>query len=86
MDDEMGKGLQMKSQDELMDVQEEIWKEHEEFDNLNSNFAERLEERRKRKGKAVDKGDKEEEDKDNLNKNKKRLVTTQKQREDSDSE
>ncbi|GET52643.1 hypothetical protein GLOIN_2v1771474 [Rhizophagus irregularis DAOM 181602=DAOM 197198] len=48
MDDEMGKGLQMKSQDELMDVQEEIWKEHEEFDNLNSNFAERLEEVNKR--------------------------------------
>ncbi|GET61734.1 hypothetical protein GLOIN_2v1774312 [Rhizophagus irregularis DAOM 181602=DAOM 197198] len=66
----MGRGLQMKHQDELIGEE----KEHEELDLLNNNFSERLDERDSKK---------KIEDEDEINKNKKRLVTTQGQREDS---
>ncbi|PKK55509.1 hypothetical protein RhiirC2_802219 [Rhizophagus irregularis] len=61
--------------------------EHEELDNLNSNFTSRLEGITVNKGKAsVKTTDLETTGKDNVNKNKKHVVTTQGRRDDSDSE
>ncbi|PKY34230.1 hypothetical protein RhiirB3_453751 [Rhizophagus irregularis] len=61
--------------------------EHEELDNLNSNFTSRLEEITVNKGKAsVKTTDLETTGKDDVNKNKKHVVTTQGRRDDSDSE
>ncbi|CAB4409249.1 unnamed protein product [Rhizophagus irregularis] len=85
MEEDLGKGLKMKSQDELIDkfvdAKSEILstiprtqEEHEEPDNLNNNFSERLEELEKESSLPNEKG------------NKKRVVTTQGRRDDSDSE
>ncbi|PKY57511.1 hypothetical protein RhiirA4_478624 [Rhizophagus irregularis] len=43
MDEEIGKGLQMKSQDELIGENGPTEEEHRELDDLNNNFSERLE-------------------------------------------
>ncbi|PKB92891.1 hypothetical protein RhiirA5_443039 [Rhizophagus irregularis] len=119
MVEDLGKGLKIKLQDELIgdkgtykrktginrfkvptqtkkdkfvDAQSDILstilrteEEHADFDALNNNFSDRLNKIEKKldlpKGK-----DKKMEEKDDINKNKKRVVTTQGQREDSDSE
>ncbi|EXX68037.1 uncharacterized protein OCT59_000195 [Rhizophagus irregularis] len=78
--------------DKFVDAQSDILstiprteEEHADFDALNNNFSDRLNKIEKKldlpKGK-----DKKMEEKDDINKNKKRVVTTQGQREDSDSE
>uniref|UniRef100_U9U912 Uncharacterized protein n=1 Tax=Rhizophagus irregularis (strain DAOM 181602 / DAOM 197198 / MUCL 43194) TaxID=747089 RepID=U9U912_RHIID len=84
MEEDMGKGLQMKSQDELIgeedrfvDAKSDVLstiprtkEEHEELNVLNNNFSERLEEVNKISSLPEEKG-KTIEDKDKINKNKK---------------
>ncbi|GBC32737.2 hypothetical protein GLOIN_2v1767547 [Rhizophagus irregularis DAOM 181602=DAOM 197198] len=81
MEEDMGKGLQMKSQDELIDkfvdAKSDLLstiprtkEEHEELDNLNNNFSERLEDLNKKTSFPEGKGETiEDEDKINKNKN-----------------
>ncbi|PKB99968.1 hypothetical protein RhiirA5_370106 [Rhizophagus irregularis] len=59
--------------------------EHEELDDLNNKFSERLDNLEKKKDLSNKEGTTSKE-KNNFNKNKKRVVTTQGRREDSDSE
>ncbi|EXX53124.1 hypothetical protein RhiirA1_399694 [Rhizophagus irregularis] len=117
MEEDLGKGLQMKSQDELIG-KDGVYKkrtginkfivpthttskgdkfvdalssllstiprskeEHEELDDLNNKFSERLE--KKKQDDTIQEGTSSKE-KDKFNKNKKRVVTIQ--RNDSDSE
>ncbi|GBC34046.2 uncharacterized protein OCT59_019071 [Rhizophagus irregularis] len=89
MEEDMGKGLQMKSQDELIgeedrfvDAKSDVLstiprtkEEHEELNVLNNNFSERLEEVNKISSLPEEKG-KTIEDKDKINKNKKCVVMT----------
>ncbi|PKK58319.1 hypothetical protein RhiirC2_796507 [Rhizophagus irregularis] len=83
---------QTKSKDKFVDAKSDILstiptteEEHIELDELNNNFSERLEKIGKTSS-LPRKKDKKVEEEDKVNKNKKRVVTTQGQREDSDSE
>ncbi|PKY52258.1 hypothetical protein RhiirA4_469775 [Rhizophagus irregularis] len=78
MEEDVGKGLQMKGQDELIDENGTTLEEHEELDNLNNNFKERLEKIEKSSSLPVTKDKRKAEDTEDLddktNGNKKRIV------------
>ncbi|PKC59195.1 hypothetical protein RhiirA1_469804 [Rhizophagus irregularis] len=89
-EDDINRGLKIKSQDEdaksdILSTIPRTEEEHAELDALNNNFSNRLNEITKISD-LPKKKEKNTEEKDDVNKNKKRVVTTQGQREDSDSE
>ncbi|GBC52144.1 hypothetical protein RhiirA5_429074 [Rhizophagus irregularis] len=60
--------------------------EHEELDDLNNKFSERLDKLEKKKEDTMTEGPTSAEKEDKINDNKKRVVATQGRRDDSDSE